>query len=183
MTSLKKLQANRKNAFLGGVAFAQKMREQYQQNPTYCKHCQSQLPQSKQANSFCSQSCAATYNNTGRQKAKRYKCLQCDTQIYKGKFCSSKCGGEHRKKFKTPEEALVYKRRRGREISANYRAKLRNQTPPDADRKAIREFYTNCPDGFEVDHIIPISKGGAHTLENLQYLLASENRRKSNRIL
>ena len=62
-------------------------------------------------------------------------------------------------------------------------AKRKNQTPDDVDVKAIQEFYSNCPPGYEVDHIIPISKGGLHTLENLQYLTISENRRKSNKIM
>ena len=62
-------------------------------------------------------------------------------------------------------------------------AKKKNQTPADADIKAIKEFYLNCPEGYEVDHIIPISKGGLHTLENLQYLTILENRKKSNKII
>jgi 5-methylcytosine-specific restriction endonuclease McrA len=38
-------------------------------------------------------------------------------------------------------------------------------------------------DKYEVDHIIPISKGGKHSLSNLQYLTKEENRRKSNKII
>jgi 5-methylcytosine-specific restriction endonuclease McrA len=52
-------------------------------------------------------------------------------------------------------------------------------------KKQIREFYNNCPKGFEVDHIIPI-KGdginGLHVIHNLQYLTKEENRRKGNRL-
>ena len=62
-------------------------------------------------------------------------------------------------------------------------AKRKNQTPNDVDIKALQDFYLNCPVGYEVDHIIPISKGGLHCLSNLQYLTISENRRKSNKIL
>jgi len=146
----KRLSANKRNSLLGGQAFSAKRAKLYQQNPSYCCHCNSILPQSKKNNKFCSQSCAAIYNNI---------------------------------KFpKTPEEKLTAVRSRVREVSANYRANLRNQTPTDADRKAIKEFYTNCPQGYEVDHIIPISKGGLHTLENLQYLTIKENRSKSNKI-
>lgn len=47
------------------------------------------------------------------------------------------------------------------------------------EKRAIGEFYNNCPSGYEVDHIRPISKGGLHTLSNLQYLTCKENRQKS----
>jgi len=62
-------------------------------------------------------------------------------------------------------------------------AKKKAQTPLDADIPAMQQFYLHCPVGFEVDHIIPISKGGQHTLSNLQYLTISENRKKSNKLL
>ena len=62
-------------------------------------------------------------------------------------------------------------------------AKKKNQTPNNENIKLLQEFYLNCPTGYEVDHIIPISKGGLHTLSNLQYLTITENRKKSNKIL
>lgn len=182
----KRLSANKRNAILGGQAFSEKRAALYQQNPSYCCHCNSILPQSKKNNKFCSQSCAATYNNIKFPKRKSTKtetsCLYCSKLTFSKKYCSTQCSAEARKKYKTPEEKLTAVRSRVREVSANYRANLRNQTPVDADRKAIKEFYANCPEGYEVDHIIPISKGGLHTLENLQYLTIKENRSKSNKI-
>ncbi len=50
------------------------------------------------------------------------------------------------------------------------------------EKKLIGRFYKNCPQGYEVDHIVPISKGGKHCLSNLQYLTKEENRRKSNKL-
>ena len=47
----------------------------------------------------------------------------------------------------------------------------------------IREFYKNCPEDMTVDHIVPISKGGSHTIDNLQYLSFRDNCRKSNKIV
>lgn len=47
------------------------------------------------------------------------------------------------------------------------------------EKRLIGEFYKNCPDGYEVDHIIPVSKGGLHNMSNLQYLTCQENRQKS----
>jgi len=49
----------------------------------------------------------------------------------------------------------------------------------EEESEAIVLFYANCPKGYEVDHIIPIAKGGLHILENLRYLTKSENRRRN----
>ena len=54
--------------------------------------------------------------------------------------------------------------------------------PPD-EKEMIRQFYAQCPDGYVVDHIFPISKGGSHSLMNLQWLRPNVNAKKSNIIL
>jgi 5-methylcytosine-specific restriction endonuclease McrA len=109
--------------------------------------------------------------------------MVCETEFKnKSKYCSNKCFDFGRRKYKTKEEQAEAIRKKVRAVSAHYRANVRNQTPPDADRKAIKEFYDNCPEGYEVDHIIPISKNGMHTLSNLQYLTIRENRQKSNKL-
>lgn len=164
-------------------------KQTYYLNPKNCLHCKSEIPYDKRANKFCGSSCSATYNNTGKIKVPRIQCQQCGKLTTRHspstgrirKFCSQKCSSEYRKVFKTDEELKIHVRNRVREVSANYRARLRNQTPDGVDRKAIREYYSKCPRGYEVDHIVPISKGGLHILENLQYLPMSENRRKGNR--
>lgn len=64
------------------------------------------------------------------------------------------------------------------------RARKNNATPSWADLDAIKEFYKNCPAGYEVDHIIPLlgqNVCGLHVLSNLQYLLKTDNRRKGNK--
>ena len=57
------------------------------------------------------------------------------------------------------------------------------RTPPWADLEALETFYTNCPEGLHVDHIVPL-KGtlvsGFHVLYNLQYLPALDNQSKGN---
>ena len=49
------------------------------------------------------------------------------------------------------------------------------------ERKAIIRLYQVCPIGCEVDHIVPVSKGGSHTLANLQILTIAENSRKGSK--
>lgn len=57
------------------------------------------------------------------------------------------------------------------------------QRPKWADTQKIREIYVNRPDGFHVDHIIPLrgkTVSGLHVETNLQYLPAIENMKKHN---
>ncbi len=68
--------------------------------------------------------------------------------------------------------------------SAKRRSAKLKRTVPWADLKAIREFYTNCPKGYHVDHIIPLqgtNVSGLHVLNNLQYLTKSQNSSKGNK--
>ena len=65
-------------------------------------------------------------------------------------------------------------------------ARKKQAIPPWANLEAIKEIYANCPQGHHVDHIIPLYavRGrkhvacGLHCEANLQYLPASENKRK-----
>lgn len=53
-----------------------------------------------------------------------------------------------------------------------------------SSKKDIIEFYNNCPKGYEVDHVVPLNGkniSGLHTIDNLQYLTISDNRKKSNK--
>lgn len=47
------------------------------------------------------------------------------------------------------------------------------------EKKAIILIYASRPPGYEVDHIIPISKGGPHHPSNLRVITRQENRKKS----
>jgi len=57
-------------------------------------------------------------------------------------------------------------------------------TPSWADLDAIKEIYYNRPEGYVVDHIIPLQGKnvcGLHVEDNLQYLTHEENMSKSNK--
>ena len=77
-----------------------------------------------------------------------------------------------------------------RHYAYTYGMRKRNQMPEDADIKKIEELYVECvriseETGIphEIDHIIPVSKGGLHHQDNLQILTRAENRKKSNKII
>lgn len=152
-----------------------------------CLTCETLL-EGKDQKKFCSRSCSATFNNTGRRRWSKPNsihslvkpCITCGKESPK-KYCSIECNPKRLKL--TPEEKLARSKAMHNEAWQRYMAKRKNQTPSDVNIKELQEFYLNCPDGYEVDHIIPISKGGLHCLSNLQYLTISENRRKSNKML
>lgn len=121
-------------------------------------------------------------------KPKRsFNCKQCGIEkafnySSTNQFCSHKCA---QLASRVEKDESHYKRKRAvaNEAWQRYHAKQKAQTPINADRKLIQQIYENCPEGYEVDHIIPISKGGLHHQENLQYLPWLENRRKGNKVI
>jgi hypothetical protein len=139
---------------------------------------------------FCNNSCSASFNNKGKRRHSKPDapwslvklCKTCGKETPRPVYCSDECNPKRKLHLTSEEKHRLY-RARMNESWARYMAKRKNQTPKDADIKAIQQFYANCPEGYEVDHIIPLSKGGLHTLENLQYLTISENRKKSNKIM
>lgn len=65
--------------------------------------------------------------------------------------------------------------------SSSRRAREYNAIPPNqtkSEASEIADFYADKPKGYHVDHIVPLAKGGTHSLINLQYLTAEENHRK-----
>ena len=166
-------------------------------NNSMCLYCKQETSNPK----FCSRSCSAIFNNTGKVKSDETKKKLSESiksiQRTKPKIIKQVQIKQNnpinrlsknlprQKKILSPEEQYQkYKKYRARmnEANARYMARRKFQTPAGEDIKALQRFYENCPIGHEVDHIIPISKGGLHALTNLQYLPKHINRKKSNKL-
>lgn len=84
---------------------------------------------------------------------------------------------DYRKKYRQENRKAM------RAWNAARRQEVRQRTFP-SEKDAIVAFYRNCPDGYHVDHIVPINHplvSGLHVIANLQYLPARDNLRKQNR--
>lgn len=153
-----------------------------------CPKCETQH---SKPGTFCSRSCANSRTWTEEINRKRGDTLK-QTFIEKGHPCTGRPGWKHDDEMKERKRKISiaywdkigrvpYERKliQNRYTRAKYSARKRNQTPDDADLELIKEIYTHCPKGYEVDHIIAIAEGGLHHEDNLQYLPAFENRKKN----
>lgn len=65
-----------------------------------------------------------------------------------------------------------------------YRSRKIERTPKWANLEEIKRIYSKCPEGYHVDHILPLNGelvSGLHVENNLQYLTAKQNLSKGNR--
>ncbi len=99
----------------------------------------------------------SAWNNANREFLR--ECIRKYSKTDKGRYASSKRNANRHKNMKDACEDLHW-----------------------FEKKQIGKFYRNCPPGYEVDHIIPVSRGGKHILSNLQYLTKEQNLKKSNKL-
>jgi hypothetical protein len=81
----------------------QKRINDYNLEPSICKHCNRTLEYNSRHKKFCNSSCSATFNNLKRiQKPIKWTCLNCDTAYTdkNRKYCNIHCQHEHAYKQK-----------------------------------------------------------------------------------
>lgn len=102
------------------------------------------------------------------QRAKHKKLVDAYNRTDKAK--------EMRRKYEESEQgkktrAAINKRRKEKEEKSKYMTSSK-------ELELIEQFYKDTPEGYCVDHIIPLASGGLHVIENLQYLTMEENFKK-----
>lgn len=133
--------------------------------------------------------------NTERKET--LTCQWCHTQFlvtrfravnekWKHKYCSVSCQIESQRNRVSEEQ----KKETIRKITARRMSRMKAAYDETANQEVIKEMYleakrltqeTGIP--HEVDHIIPISRGGKHHEDNMRVVTAAENRRKGSKLL
>jgi len=132
------------------------------------------------------------------RRACKVEAIKAYLKTAKGKLVTSKYSKSNKGKLKSLKQRLngnnaknqkkYYYTEKGKIISRFNDAKRRSsklqRTPKWADLEAIKQFYLNCPKGYQVDHDVPlqgVNVSGLHVLNNLQYLTVKENLSKGNK--
>ena len=181
-----------------------KPRYRKSRKPQLCKTCNVEFTPLRKSYGFCSDTCSAEKQQERyievikRRKPKNEKtaldiprvCVWCEDEFIayhsQQKLCSTEC----RKHYKNrgPSNAAQNAKRRGVRANASnidplkifWRDKWKCRCCGCNTPKKLRGTYEdNAP---EIDHIVPISKGGEHKPENVQLLCRKCNIQKSDRI-
>jgi hypothetical protein len=90
---------------------------------------------------------------------------------------------EYKAAVKTRQQSPAGRAMQNANTSRRRAAKLQ-RTPSWVNHGLIKDLYITCPEGHQVDHIIPLQGervSGLHIAANLQHLTQSENCSKTNK--
>ncbi|MEX5913845.1 HNH endonuclease [Staphylococcus ureilyticus] len=151
-----------------------------------CQYCDTEFEVGRRK-TYCSEECAKKHNNLEKKKKWRFKkCRYCEKWRYgfNGKYCSEQC----RKRAKRIKDELSKSERLKR-------ARSNGQFDADIDIYKLIErdggrcylcgddvlfsYHYNHPKYPTIEHVMPISKGGAHSWDNVKVACRECNTYKS----
>ena len=160
----------------------------YKSKPTRCKSCISELSKQayrKRRPEIIWEKCKSDEERKAR-KAAQYKSWLDKNQEYNKTRARQwrEKNVEHRKEYNRKNKDLILANTRKRQA----RKKIQTPDLSPLEDSMIKALYfvskvlsNSCNENYNVDHIIPISKGGLHTFSNLQILTEHENKSKGNK--
>ena len=174
---------------------------QYKRNCFFmtCRQCHLQLPPyigRGRPRRFCSASCSRNWHNENRLKPSTARvCGECNGSFSSARadqrFCSDRCSRRwhgrkaDRKAGWTAKRRANYARRRARKRTGQPGEAISLDTLHARDHgicgicgDRVSDSPWPAPDSPSIDHVVPLSRGGVHTLENVQLAHLSCNLRK-----
>lgn len=163
-----------------------------------CEVCLDWMPfETRTDKKVCSDACnkeKCRVNHNKRYKdnftSKEFMCEECGTKVTKSfgskksKYCSTHCSKKAANRTQRKKERSLGYRGLSKTVNPNvvfdrdgWHCQICNISTPRLKRGT---YDDNAP---ELDHIIPLSKGGDHTYENTQCLCRQCNRVKSDKIM
>lgn len=122
---------------------------------------------------------------TPAQKEERLARQRAKTAAYRARLTEEKQNALHAQARARTRKWRKENRGRVKVLDRAKKRHLRLRTPTWVDKKVLSAVYAACPEGFHVDHIIPLrgaTVSGLHVPWNLQYLPAKDNMQKSNKL-
>jgi len=161
-----------------------------------CTVCKTEFKTKNPRQGLCSKECRRQVKNLKRRKPlspKKVKepkivhpknCLTCSKSFLpknsRGNYCQKKCmPSEIKYRKKSNHTAAAKKLRKQRKLVQKFKQPISKKF-----KKEILEIYASKPEGYEIDHIVPINHPdvcGLHVPWNLKVLAKEDNLKKSNK--
>lgn len=161
-----------------------------------CGHCGEWFEVKPRNRKFCSQACGLiyqrqTYKDKTRSKWDTRRCKECDASFTPlqrcsrpSEYCSAQCARRYNGRIGKKKRRAVMRgvqSERVNPIDIFVKAEWRCQLCGTETPRILRGTYE--PNAPELDHVIPLARGGAHANDNVQLLCRQCNASKGDQLL